>query len=169
MLAHEDRMESLVGQDPQATPVHQDSLVSPGYREPKETPASPALDSLDHPELKDSQGPLACQVAQEGQADPGWTVCPDSLEVPAPRESLVSGCQVLRDPQASPEVKDSPDLKETLASLATPDSPDEQASTAAPALKVTLVSPAALELPAHQGPHPSVLRGPPAPLDSLDP
>ena len=52
------------------------------------------------------------------------------------RESQALGCQVPRAHQASPEIKDYLDPKETLVSLATPACQDDPALTAALVPKV---------------------------------
>lgn len=160
----EDRMVNQVFQGAQGTQERLDNLVSLGYQGAKETLAFQALDYQAPLELKDSQAPLASQVAQEEQADLGWTGClarPDSLE---PRENLGLVLQGFKVPPAFLDPKDFPDLKEILVSPATLVNLDDPASMAAQELKVTLVSLVFLGLVAPLGPLPSVARGPLDPL-----
>lgn len=160
----EDRMENQVFQGAQVTQERPDNLVSLGYQEAKETQAFQALDYQAPLELKDSQAPLASQVAQEEEADLGWTACLASLDSLEPRENLGSVLQVFRVPPASLDPKDFPDLKEIPVSPATPVNLDDQALTAARDLKVTQVSLVSPELVAPQAPLPSGARAPPDPL-----
>lgn len=163
--ASQDKTESLVNQEPQATLVSQDSLVFLVYRAPKETLAFQASDCQDLQELKVSQGQRGYQEHQVDPVDPEWMAFLDSLASLELRESLVSGCPALRDPRDSPVVKDSPDPKEIPVSLATLEDLEVPGSMAAPELKVILVSLVLLVLVAPQG---AQLRGAWGPKDPLD-
>ncbi|CAB1345551.1 unnamed protein product [Coregonus sp. 'balchen'] len=102
------------------------------------------------------------------QVDQVWTGSPDSQVHLELRESQDSGCQDPRAHQASSDVKDYLDPKETLVSLATPACQDDPALTATLVPKVTLESLVDPELVALQDHPPSAPRVSPALSDPQD-
>lgn len=150
----EDRMENQDCPAHQVTQVSLDSLVSLVYQEPRVILDSRASDSQDPQVLKDSQVSPDSQDLLVDQADQELTDFPGSLEYLDPRASLALVFLARQVYQEYLDLKDSPDQREILVSLAALVHLDDLDLTALQGLKAIRAYLVHLELVAHLDPPP---------------